>query len=58
MTKIIRNTKTLTRITKKGGKVVRRYRKVTTTTRRVKSPAASSPAADPIVAAPSQNLDD
>jgi hypothetical protein len=46
MTKIIRNTKTLTRITKKGGKVIRRYRK--TTTRRVKSAAT----------APSQNLDD
>jgi hypothetical protein len=36
MTKIIHNTKTLTRITKKGGKVVRRYRKVTKNTKTIR----------------------
>ena len=36
MAKIIRKTTTLTRTTKKGGKVVRRYRKTATLTRKVK----------------------
>ena len=43
MSKIVRNTKTLTRVTKKGGKVIKRYRKVTKNTktiRKVKKAAA------------------
>ena len=51
MAKIIRNTKTLTRITKKGGKVIRRYRKVTKNTKTIRKIKKVS-------AAPSQNLDD
>ena len=35
MAKIIRKTTTLTRTTKKGGKVIRRYRKTATLTRKV-----------------------
>ena len=36
MAKIIRKTTTLTRTTKKGGKVVRRYRKVTKNTKTIR----------------------
>jgi hypothetical protein len=57
MAKIIRNTKTLTRITKKGGKVVRRYRKVTKNTKTIRKVKKSRLIAA-LQAAPSQNLDD
>lgn len=36
MAKIIRNTKTLTRVTKRGGKVVKHYRKVTKNTKTIR----------------------
>ena len=55
----IRNTKTLTRIIKKGGKVVKRYRKVTKNTktiRKVKKIVASDPLVETVPS--SQNLDD
>ena len=57
--KTIRNTKTLTRVTKKNGKVVRRYRKVTKNTkitRKVKKIVASDPLVETVSS--SQNLDD
>ena len=57
--KTIRNTKTLTRIIKKGGKVVKRYRKVTKNTktiRKVKKIVASDPLVETVPS--SQNLDD
>ena len=57
--KSIRNTKTLTRITKKGGKVIKRYRKVTKNTkiiRKVKKIVASDPLVETVPS--SQNLDD
>lgn len=57
MAKIIRNTKTLTRVTKKGGKVVRRYRKVTKNTETIHKVKKSRLIAA-LQAAPSQNLDD
>ena len=58
--KTIRNTKTLTRIIKKGGKVVKRYRKVTasssSTILKVKKTVASDPLVETVPS--SQNLDD